>query len=297
MPQQQALTSGFMCIVACEASGAEPPASSMADLANGPKGARDGVCEAPRVAQGGASARARSRATASLCRHPCTTATITSTATTTSTTTFTTTAATTATNRQRAALERRAARNLQRRGDARAACRGGSAAARRRRRPVRVHRARELPGVADVPRRRLVHRPRGVCAGRALAKAAETRAHPAPPVRRGLRGAGGRRQRGATLHLQLLGRRPGLSCGERRSDGRARHPRATVDARPAPWPARAPARQSQRHERRAPMSIREPRRPCRTTEDIETTYQTTGVVPYNQSERATTTCIGESPLA
>ena len=46
MPQQQALTVGFVCIVACEANGAEPSADGMADLSSYSAAARDGVCEA-----------------------------------------------------------------------------------------------------------------------------------------------------------------------------------------------------------------------------------------------------------
>ena len=46
MPQQQALTAGFICIVVCEANGAELSAEAMADLSSRPAAARDGVCKA-----------------------------------------------------------------------------------------------------------------------------------------------------------------------------------------------------------------------------------------------------------
>jgi ankyrin repeat protein len=44
-PQQMALTTGFLCIAACDAAGRELPASSMSPLSKAPAAARDAVCK------------------------------------------------------------------------------------------------------------------------------------------------------------------------------------------------------------------------------------------------------------
>ena len=46
MPQQQALTVGFVCIVTCEASGVKLSADAMADLSSYSAAARDDICDA-----------------------------------------------------------------------------------------------------------------------------------------------------------------------------------------------------------------------------------------------------------
>ena len=46
MPQQMALTTGFMCIVGCEANDMEPSADAMGALSADPAAARDGLCAA-----------------------------------------------------------------------------------------------------------------------------------------------------------------------------------------------------------------------------------------------------------
>ena len=45
-PQQMALTTGFLCIAACDAAGRDLPASAMTALSKGPAASRDAVCKA-----------------------------------------------------------------------------------------------------------------------------------------------------------------------------------------------------------------------------------------------------------
>jgi hypothetical protein len=69
-PQQQALTSGFLCIAACDVSAASIPAASVASVLDAPAVTTNDICTVfPWIAGSSASTFGGERTTAA-CTHP-----------------------------------------------------------------------------------------------------------------------------------------------------------------------------------------------------------------------------------